>query len=307
MDSRDYEQIEIPSDAAGESMKWVLPNAEVEVLFVDERPAGVQVPSAVEMTVDRRPSRACKGDTASGGGTKPATLESGVESRCRSSSNEGERVRVDTRSRRVRLARLERDRRARDRDAPIRPAPRRRLRALPARCDRPPARRAPRATPSRSRASWPRAPRRTAPSSTRQIAKHSQAAGRWTGSRRSSARSCGWRCTRSQHSDDVPAEVAIDEAVELAKEYCGADAPGFVNGILGAAARRGREWRAVSDALACRSTERLRRDRGTSSDGEDADDERAAELAREAAELVGRGGRGGRARAARAAAEAREA
>jgi N utilization substance protein B len=37
------------------------------------------------------------------------------------------------------------------------------------------------------------------------------------------------------HRDDVPAEVAIDEAVELTKEYCGADAPGFVNGILGAA------------------------------------------------------------------------
>jgi transcription antitermination protein NusB len=37
------------------------------------------------------------------------------------------------------------------------------------------------------------------------------------------------------HSDDVPVEVAIDEAVELAKEYCGTDAPGFVNGILGAA------------------------------------------------------------------------
>ncbi len=42
------------------------------------------------------------------------------------------------------------------------------------------------------------------------------------------------------HEEDVPAEVAIDEAVELAKEYCGTDAPGFVNGILGAAlAERG--------------------------------------------------------------------
>ena len=39
------------------------------------------------------------------------------------------------------------------------------------------------------------------------------------------------------HRDDVPVEVAIDEAVELTKEYCGADAPGFVNGILGAAVR----------------------------------------------------------------------
>lgn len=39
------------------------------------------------------------------------------------------------------------------------------------------------------------------------------------------------------HSDDVPTEVALDEAVSLAREYCGADAPGFVNGVLGAAVR----------------------------------------------------------------------
>jgi N utilization substance protein B len=39
------------------------------------------------------------------------------------------------------------------------------------------------------------------------------------------------------HRADVPIEVAIDEAVNLTKEFCGADAPGFVNGILGAAAR----------------------------------------------------------------------
>lgn len=37
---------------------------------------------------------------------------------------------------------------------------------------------------------------------------------------------------------DTPAEVAIDEAVEIAKEYCGADAPKFVNGVLGAVARK---------------------------------------------------------------------
>ena len=39
------------------------------------------------------------------------------------------------------------------------------------------------------------------------------------------------------HRDDVPTEVAIDEAVSLAKHYCGADAPGFVNGVLGTAAK----------------------------------------------------------------------
>jgi transcription antitermination protein NusB len=36
---------------------------------------------------------------------------------------------------------------------------------------------------------------------------------------------------------EVPFEVAIDEAVEIAKEYCGADAPKFINGILGAIVR----------------------------------------------------------------------
>jgi transcription antitermination protein NusB len=39
--------------------------------------------------------------------------------------------------------------------------------------------------------------------------------------------------------EDVPVEVAIDEAVEAAKELCSADAPGFVNGILGAVQREG--------------------------------------------------------------------
>jgi N utilization substance protein B len=39
------------------------------------------------------------------------------------------------------------------------------------------------------------------------------------------------------HRDDVPTEVAIDEAVSLARRYCGADAPGFVNGVLGTAAK----------------------------------------------------------------------
>jgi N utilization substance protein B len=39
------------------------------------------------------------------------------------------------------------------------------------------------------------------------------------------------------HRTDVPDEVAIDEAIEAAKELCAAEAPGFVNGILGAIKR----------------------------------------------------------------------
>jgi len=97
MDNSSYEQLELPGDVAGETMRWVLPNAEVEVLFVDERPAGVQVASAVEMGVTST-QPGVKGDTASGGGTKPATLESGVVVDVPLFVNEGDRVRVDTRS-----------------------------------------------------------------------------------------------------------------------------------------------------------------------------------------------------------------
>jgi N utilization substance protein B len=39
------------------------------------------------------------------------------------------------------------------------------------------------------------------------------------------------------HRDDIPAEVAIDEAVETAKELCSAEAPAFLNGILGSVQR----------------------------------------------------------------------
>ena len=97
MDSRDYEPLEIPRDVAGDAMKWVQPNDEVDLLFVDERPTGVQVASAVEMAVAKT-DPGLKGDTASGGGTKPATLESGVQVEVPLFVNEGDLVRVDTRT-----------------------------------------------------------------------------------------------------------------------------------------------------------------------------------------------------------------
>jgi elongation factor P len=97
MDSQSYEQTEIPRDAAGEEMRWVLPNDTVDVLFVDGRPAGVQVPSAVELRVVKT-QPGVKGDTVSGGGSKPATLETGVEVQVPLFIDEGQSVRVDTRS-----------------------------------------------------------------------------------------------------------------------------------------------------------------------------------------------------------------
>jgi len=97
MDTRSYDQIELPGEITGEEMRWVRPNDEVEVLFVDERASGVQVPSAVDLEVtETQPG--LKGDTASGGGSKPATLETGVSIEVPLFIEEGERVRVDTRS-----------------------------------------------------------------------------------------------------------------------------------------------------------------------------------------------------------------
>ena len=97
MDLESYEQLTIPGSQVSEALKWVLPSQEVDVLYVDQRPADVQVPSAVEMTVAET-DPGLKGDTVSGGGDKPAKLESGVSVKVPLFVNAGDRVRVDTRS-----------------------------------------------------------------------------------------------------------------------------------------------------------------------------------------------------------------
>lgn len=97
MDSRNYDQIELPGDLVADAMNWVLPNDEVDVLFVDDKPSDVQVASAVDMKVTTT-EPGLKGDTASGGGSKPATLESGVQVQVPLFIEEGEVIRVDTRT-----------------------------------------------------------------------------------------------------------------------------------------------------------------------------------------------------------------
>ena len=97
MDSTDYDQIEIAKDSLGDAMKWVLANDEVDVLFVDDQPSDVQVPSAVDLKVTQT-DPGLKGDTASGGGNKPATLETGATINVPLFVNIGDRVKVDTRS-----------------------------------------------------------------------------------------------------------------------------------------------------------------------------------------------------------------
>lgn len=97
MDLETFEQMSVPETRLVEGLRWVLPSQDVEVLYVDEQPSDLQVPSSVEMAVAAT-EPGVKGDTASGGGDKPATLESGVQVRVPLFVNEGDKVRVDTRS-----------------------------------------------------------------------------------------------------------------------------------------------------------------------------------------------------------------
>ncbi len=97
MDSESYEQIAVPEAAVAERLKWTKPNDEVDVLFIDEAPSDLQLPASVELEVTQT-EPGVRGDTASGGGNKPATLETGVVVQVPLFIEEGEKVRVDTRS-----------------------------------------------------------------------------------------------------------------------------------------------------------------------------------------------------------------
>jgi elongation factor P len=97
MDSESFEQLAIAQSAVAEALRWVKASSEVEVLFIDDKPAEVQLPSAVELEITQA-DPGVRGDTASGGGTKPATLETGAKIQVPLFIEQGERIRVDTRS-----------------------------------------------------------------------------------------------------------------------------------------------------------------------------------------------------------------
>jgi elongation factor P len=97
MDMQTYEQLELAQDVVAEALKWIRPNEEVDVLYVDDAPSDIQLPSAVELEVTET-DPGLKGDTVSGGGDKPATLETGVTVKVPLFVNVGDKIRVDTRS-----------------------------------------------------------------------------------------------------------------------------------------------------------------------------------------------------------------
>jgi elongation factor P len=96
MDGESYEQISIAPDMAAEALKWVVENGVVELFYINGVPFTVEAPTSVELTITHT-EPGLRGDTAQGG-TKPATLETGVTIQVPLFIDQGERVKVDTRS-----------------------------------------------------------------------------------------------------------------------------------------------------------------------------------------------------------------
>jgi elongation factor P len=96
MDNETYEQLALTSEQLGDAVLYLIENLNLKVLFFNQQPVAVEVPNFVELTVAQA-EPGVKGDTASGG-TKPATLESGAVIQVPLFINEGDRVRVDTRT-----------------------------------------------------------------------------------------------------------------------------------------------------------------------------------------------------------------
>jgi elongation factor P len=97
MDSESFEQIAVPEAGVADALRWVTPSSEVDVLFIDGQPADLQLPSAVDLEVTQT-DPGVRGDSVGGGGTKPATLETGATILVPLFVEQGTRIRVDTRS-----------------------------------------------------------------------------------------------------------------------------------------------------------------------------------------------------------------
>jgi len=96
MDTETYEQTSLTSDQLGSGRDWLKENMEIEVLYHNGMPIGVEVPMFVELQIVNT-DPGIKGDTASGG-SKPATLETGAVVKVPLYMEEGEVIKIDTRT-----------------------------------------------------------------------------------------------------------------------------------------------------------------------------------------------------------------
>ena len=98
MDQESYETLTLSTDVVGDDRQFLTDNMVVQLNKLEGRPFGLQLPTIVELTISST-EPAVRGDTASGGATKAATLETGLEIRVPLFIKEGERVKVHTETR----------------------------------------------------------------------------------------------------------------------------------------------------------------------------------------------------------------
>jgi elongation factor P len=96
MDTTSYEQISLNEKQLGDSINYLKENMEIKVLYHKGMPINIEVPMFVELTIART-DPGVRGDTASGG-SKPATLETGAVVKVPLYMNEGDVIKVDTRT-----------------------------------------------------------------------------------------------------------------------------------------------------------------------------------------------------------------
>ncbi len=96
MDLETYDQMSLSAEEVGDARDYLKENTEVEILFIDGRPVTVELPNFIELQIAKT-DPGIRGDTASGG-SKPATLETGAVVQVPLFLNEGDVVKVDTRT-----------------------------------------------------------------------------------------------------------------------------------------------------------------------------------------------------------------
>lgn len=96
MDTESFDQIQMTGGQLGDTVSYLADSQMLELLTYGDDPIGIELPPSVELTVIQT-DPGLRGDTATAG-TKPATLETGLVVQVPLFVNEGERLRIDTRS-----------------------------------------------------------------------------------------------------------------------------------------------------------------------------------------------------------------
>jgi elongation factor P len=96
MDTVTYDQLHVPPSALGEAADYLVPQATANLAMFQDEIVSVEIPASVELTIAQT-EPGVQGDRVSGA-RKPATLETGKVIQVPLFVNQGERVRVDTRS-----------------------------------------------------------------------------------------------------------------------------------------------------------------------------------------------------------------